>query len=181
MSRKKSTLTVFLLLCIGFLAGGCASTQGSYKALVAPAAKQQLAKYTNLKLEVDCRDDVSLSPTDKERIQRLIVTNLASECPGRFKAVNPETELPDTLNASVIIRKYDEGSAFARAMLAGLGKMHIDADVVLTDPATQEQVAKYDVTKTFAWGGLYGGFTGIKEIEDGFAKAVAAAIAGKPS
>lgn len=62
-------------------------------------------------------------------------------------------------------------------MLAGLGQMHIDADVALIDPATDEQVAKYDVTKTFAWGGMYGGFTGIKDIEDGFAKAVASAIA----
>jgi hypothetical protein len=64
-------------------------------------------------------------------------------------------------------------------MLAGLGQMHIDADVVLTEPSTKEQLAKYDVTKTFAWGGMYGGFTGIKDVEDGFAKAVASAIAGK--
>ena len=77
------------------------------------------------------------------------------------------------------IRKYEEGNAFARAMLAGLGKMHIDADVMLTDPVSNEQMAVYDVTKGFAWGGIYGAATGIRDIEDGFAKAVAAAIGGK--
>lgn len=42
-------------------------------------------------------------------------------------------------------------------LLSGLGQMHIDADVTLSDLATQEILAKYEVTKTFGWGGLYGG------------------------
>lgn len=179
MGQKRSILVGSLLICVGFLLSGCASTKGSYNAVMTPKGEEQLAKYSNLQIEVNCRDDVSLTSADKERIQKLIVKNLATECPGRFKSVESQTPLPDTMHATVMIKKYDEGNAFARAMLAGLGQMHIEADVILSDPVTQEQLAKYDVTKTFAWGGMYGGFTGIKDIEDGFAKAVASAIAGK--
>jgi hypothetical protein len=64
-------------------------------------------------------------------------------------------------------------------MLAGLGQMHINADVTMSDSTTKSNIAQYEVSKTFAWGGLYGGFTDIKVVEDGFAKAVAASILGR--
>ena len=64
-------------------------------------------------------------------------------------------------------------------MLAGLGQMHIDADVVLRDPRSGTTFATYDVDKTFAWGGIYGASTSITDIEDGFAQSVAAAISGR--
>ena len=84
-----------------------------------------------------------------------------------------------TLHAAVNITRYDEGNSFARAMLAGLGQMHIDATVTLSDYQTKEEFAKYEVTETFAWGGLYGGFTDIRTVEEGFAKTVAASVSGK--
>jgi len=83
------------------------------------------------------------------------------------------------MQALVYIKRYDEGNAFARVMLAGLGQMHIDATVTLKDMETKEQLAKYDVNKTFAWGGIYGGVTRITDLEDGFGKAVAASMSGK--
>lgn len=61
-------------------------------------------------------------------------------------------------------------------MLAGLGAMHTDANVSLIDPTDGRTLSKYEVTKTFAWGGFYGAGTGIRDIEDGFAKAVVGAI-----
>lgn len=78
-----------------------------------------------------------------------------------------------------MIKRYEEGNAFARAMLVGLGRMHIDADVALSNWETKESIVQYEVSKTFAWGGLYGGLTDIKDVEDGFAKAVAASILGR--
>jgi hypothetical protein len=45
-------------------------------------------------------------------------------------------------------------------MLAGLGQIHIDADVILREYEKNESLAKYEVKKTFAWGGIYGGATG---------------------
>jgi hypothetical protein len=84
------------------------------------------------------------------------------------------------LQAVVVIKRYEAGNAFMRAMLVGLGQIHIDADVNLTNRETKESIATYEVTKTFAWGGAYGGFTDVKDVEGGFAKAVAASILGKP-
>jgi hypothetical protein len=64
-------------------------------------------------------------------------------------------------------------------MLAGLGQIHIDADVILREYEKNESLAKYEVKKTFAWGGIYGGATGIEEVETGFARAVVSVIFGE--
>jgi hypothetical protein len=109
----------------------------------------------------------------------LILKSIKEEERIIYKTINATTPVPNTLHAYVTIKRYDEGNAFARFMLAGLGQMHIDADVILSDWSTKEKIAQYEVTKTFAWGGIYGGATTIKGIEEGFAKAVAASIVGK--
>ena len=38
---------------------------------------------------------------------------------------------------------------------------------------------QYEVTKTFAWHGFYGGLTDIKDVEVGFCKGVSDSITGK--
>jgi len=141
-----------------------------------PAA---LAQFSKLTVKVETAKDVSLGAADKERISNLIVQNIKTDSPQRFTAINQDIPMPGALQASIVITKYDEGNAFARAMLAGLGQMHIDAEITLNDSEKKEEIAKYEVNKTFAWGGLYGGFTSMKDVEDGFAKAVAASILGK--
>jgi hypothetical protein len=138
-----------------------------------------LAQFSNLLVEVGCPPDIQLTSVDKERIVSLIVKNVKKDAANRFQAINQTNTSPNTLFASVMIKRYDQGNAFARAMLAGLGQMHIDADVTLRDWEAKNHIARYEVSKTFAWGGLYGGLTGIEEIEDGFAQAVAASIVGR--
>jgi hypothetical protein len=114
-----------LALLLVFLVSGCAGTKGSVNVLSGLKADGQAAKYPNLKVDLDCSKDVSLGPSDKERILNVIVKNIPEECPNRFRNVNaPETD-PQTLHAVVNITRYDEGNAFARFMVAGLGQMHI--------------------------------------------------------
>lgn len=168
-----------LMLIVAALAGGCASTKGSYSALSPPKAEEQTAKYSSLKVDLNCSGEVSLGSSDKVRILDLIIKSIPDECPNRFRKVNASEPDQQTLHALVNITRYDEGNAFARFMLAGLGQMHIDAVVTLSDYQTNQEVATYEVTKTFAWGGIYGAGKSIKDIEDGFAKAVAASIGGK--
>jgi hypothetical protein len=158
------------------IASGCATTKGSYHLVNPPNDYLKIAKLGDLVVEVNCNNDIPLSPYDKDRIMNLIVQNIRKEYPQRFKTISPTIPGAGTLYAAVMIKRYDEGSAFARFMLAGLGQMHIDADVALANGETKEPIAKYEVSKTFAWGGAYGGSTGIRDIEDGFAKAVAACI-----
>jgi hypothetical protein len=129
-----------------------------------------------LVLEVQNNADVALTPIDKERILAHIIANLHKEYPARFKEINAANQAPSKLQVIVNIVRYDKGSAFGRFMLAGLGAMHIDADIILNDLDTKQYLAKYECKKTFAWGGLYGGSTKIEDIEEGFSKAVAAAI-----
>jgi hypothetical protein len=47
---------------------------------------------------------------------------------------------------------------------------------MLSDLATQKDLANYAVTKTLAWHGFYGALTDIQEVEIGFCKVVAEAI-----
>ena len=75
--------------------------------------------------------------------------------------------------------RYDEGSAFARAMLAGLGQIQIDGKVSLRDRAQDALLGEYEVNKTFAWGGVYGASTTIRDVEEGFAQGVATLILGE--
>ena len=178
MKRIKRLISLLLpvaLLCLG----GCASTQGSARLLHSPGADSLRSRFSNLVVDVQSKSAPTLNPYDRERIANLIVKSIQAEAPNLFATINQPNPGPGTLQASVMITRYDEGSAFARAMLIGLGQMHIDAEVNLNDWATKGVVAQYEVTKTFAWGGLYGGFTGIKDVEEGFSKAVAASIIGK--
>jgi hypothetical protein len=61
-------------------------------------------------------------------------------------------------------------------MMPGLGKIHIDTQVAVFELPTRKKVADFDVDKTFAWGGLYGGATSIGDVEKGFAEGVAEAV-----
>jgi hypothetical protein len=179
MVRTSQSSRLIPLLAIGFLVAGCAGTGGSHKLVTPPLSQEQATKYPDLIVAVESTPEIPLTATDKDRILQLILNSIQEESPDRFTTINASTPMPGTLHVAVTITRYDEGNAFARFMLAGLGQMHIDADVVLTDESTKEKLAQYEVTKTFAWGGIYGAATNIKGIEEGFAKAVAASILGK--
>ncbi len=176
MNIKHIYITVVFIA--SFLSG-CASTGGSHELVSTPMSSSQASKFSDLQITVQPENNVYLSQEDTDRITRLIVADIKTDNPSRFKSINSATPSPTTLQASVAIKRYEEGSAFARAMLAGLGQIHIDADVTLSDFSNKEKLAQYEVTKTFAWGGLYGGFTGIEDAEVGFCKAVADSILGK--
>ncbi len=161
------------------LSTGCATSQGSYRLTSQPPGESTLAKYSDLCVEVSCSKETSLSSTDMDRIKSLILKNVPAECTNKFRCVEQPVDGSNTILAKVNITKYDEGNAMARFMLAGLGQMHIDADVILADYTTHDELFRTDVKKTFAWGGLYGGSTQVTDIEEGFAKSVAASFIPK--
>src|SRR5262245_2355153 len=166
-------------VCVAGLVSGCASSPGGINPVAPLKEGSNLTTFSNLALEVQAGSGVTLSATDKERISRLIVDTIKKKEPNRFADINAPTAAPSTLRASVNVTRYDKGNSFARFMLAGLGQMHIDAHVVFSDQATQSTLGQYEVTKTFAWGGIYGAVTRIDDVEEGFANAVAVLILGK--
>jgi hypothetical protein len=167
-----------VMACLAFLMAGCATTQGSYHISSPPPGEVKLSKYSNLYVDVTCSRGL-LSPSDMNRIKNLIVENVPAQCSGKFKCVDQPAQGADAILAKVNITKYEEGNSLARFMLAGLGQMHIFADVTLSDYTSGDVLFQSEVKKTFAWGGMYGGTAQITDIEEGFAKAVAASFSGK--
>lgn len=158
---------------------GCAGSAGSHKLISGPESAQRVAAYTDLIVSLQPAADVKLTPSDSDRMLHLIAENIKTQEPNRFASINAPAAAGKTLQATVELKRYDEGSAFARFMLIGLGQIHIDADVILSDFVSKDKLAQYEVTKTFAWGGIYGGATGIKDVEAGFCQAVSDSILGK--
>ena len=76
------------------------------------------------------------------------------------------------------LSRFDRGSAFARAMLIGLGQIRIEATVDLED-SSGARAAEYKVSKDFALGGIAGATTTVDDVEDGFAKSVAEIVKTK--
>jgi hypothetical protein len=175
-NRAKNLLWVILTIAL-LVTWGCASTKGSYGPVSPIKEGTDLSKYSTLFVEVKSNNDIALTTTDKDRILGQIIANINKDYPARFKEINNATPDSTTLSAIVNITRYDKGSSFARFMLAGLGAMHINADVMLKDYETKQGLGTFECKKTFAWGGMYGGSTRIEDIEEGFAKAVAASIA----
>ena len=164
-----------MLALLGSLLAGCASSPGAHQ-LLTPAHGNTLAKYSALQIAVDSKAAARLSQTDTARITAQIIQAVKEQAPTRFTAINPVSPAPNTLHAVVAIKNYDEGNALGRFIFYGLGQMHIDAEVMLSDLATQKDLANHAVTKTFAWHGFYGALTDIQEVEIGFCKGVAEAI-----
>jgi hypothetical protein len=176
-NASSSGVKIMVLLSTwGMVLSGCASTQGSHRLVRPPEQPGAMDRYSDLTVTVASKESAQLTRTDTERIRALIVKHIGADAPGRFQ-IDLAGAGANGLEVAVAIKRYDEGNAFARFMLAGLGAMHIDADVAMIDSKTKQTIAEYEVTKTFAWGGIYGGGTTIWDIEDGFASAVAATIA----
>jgi hypothetical protein len=170
-----------LLVLVMFLAAGCAGTAGSVRPLTAAPKPDVIGSYTKALFETSAQGEASkMTDGDRDRITALVVQKVKDKSPNRFAEFTTTAD-DRTLCVKINFTRYDEGNAFARYMLAGLGQMHIDAEVRLQDCVRQVVLAKSEVTKTFAWGGMYGGFTGIKDLEGGFAEAVAQVLLGQAS
>jgi len=173
---------ILLAAALALLATGCATSRGSIAA-IAPSniGLSSPAGFTGLAINTTTKYGLTkLTDSDRERIIALVIAKVKERAPERFSAFNPPPG-PGVLHATIAFHQYDEGNAFARAMLAGLGQMHIAADVILEDRGRAVQIGRYQVTKTFAWGGLYGAVTKLTDLEPGFAEAVAAVLLGDTS
>lgn len=71
------------------------------------------------------------------------------------------------------VRRYEHGNAFKRSVQAGMGAMHIDADVEVFAAGVEARVATFAVSKTYNWGGTLGGQATIADLETMVADAVA--------
>ena len=154
------------------LLSGCASTSPNNAKFTEALSKEQyLDANDTASVKVEVSNNVIIEEHEKHRLTRILVKEINEQ-----KIHNVDSADKREFELEVLMTRYDKGNAFARAMLAGLGQIHIDAKVSMFLLPERRKIAEFDIDKTFAWGGLYGGFTSIESVEEGFAKGVAEAI-----
>jgi hypothetical protein len=144
-----------------------------------PVTALQPVQITTLKV-TDITDEaapgIAVPSYDLERILDRVKAEVSATHPEILAAANAPA---GTAKIKIVITQYDEGNRLARFVLIGLGQIYLDGDVVFVDPSSGQEIARYKVSKNFAFGGMYGGITGMEDVEKGFAKSVAAILADK--
>jgi hypothetical protein len=169
-----------LAACIAMLGllSACAENAATPDTITAlPPGSQASLKIANLTDEA--APGVVIADYDLQRILQRVKAEISGVHPDVW--VPAGAPVAGATNVKIVITQYDEGNAFARAMLAGLGQIRMDGDVVFSDAATGQKIAEYKVSKDFAFGGLYGAVTKIEDVEKGFAKSVAQILETKQS
>ncbi len=174
-NNRRDALFAALLLASMLLAG-CAGTAGSRNVLKPLQDGSSLKRYSNLVLEAKSVPGVPIRPEEMNVMVALISHKIRQHELNHFDNVSDKPNDVPALQASLLFTRYEEGSSAARFMMAGFGQIHIDAKLALRDMETQELLAEYEVGKTFAWGGIYGASTTIKDVREGFVEAVVAAL-----
>ncbi|HAC58743.1 DUF4410 domain-containing protein [Parvibaculum sp.] len=164
---------VAVLFGIAAILAGCADSVSKPVPVVALAPEQK----SELKIAdvmAEAAPGVDISRYDLDRIAGKLKGELQLRAAEMMAGENEPA--PSTMK--VVFTEYDAGNAFARAMLAGLGQIEIEADVFLID-AAGKTVAQYEVSKNFAFGGIYGASTSIEDVEVGFVKSVVEIVSEK--
>jgi hypothetical protein len=160
--------TRFLTLALAIVLASCAGSTPDAK--FSQKLSTTLARADGVSTTVTDSSSKMLS-IERGRLGEKITNKIRSTAlPGTGAARNFEV--------AVNITRYDKGNAFARAMLAGLGQIHLDGVISVYQLPGRSKVGEFTIKKTFAWGGVYGGITNIETIEDTFAEAVAKAVCG---
>jgi hypothetical protein len=170
--KKGVRFLLLVILIAGFY--GCAGTIPSADFKKPITDNYRLCAHDEANVKLVAADGVALNDISRQRLEsRLREAINAGKKNAPCKTSDKRSFILDSK-----ITRYDEGNAFARAMLAGLGQIHIDGDfaLLLLSATGNEPVAQFTLQKTFAWGGIYGGVTRIEDIEATFAGGVAEAI-----
>lgn len=173
MSHSINTLRVGLVIAIGagLLLSGCATTSPNVAFRQALPKDQRVDANDTADVKVEAAEGVFIDEYEKQRLARNILGKIDIQ-----KLQNPDSSGKREYEIAVLLTRYEKGNAFARFMLAGLGQIHIDAKASVFQLPERMKVSEFDIDKTFAWGGIYGGTTSIEDVEHGFAEGVAQAV-----
>jgi hypothetical protein len=168
------SLRVGLLFTLAVCVVGCASSAPHAK-FASPGGPGMVVRAADTtSINVTTAAGVSMADWEKSRVTERVRSALAAK-----QALNQSPATPKQFDIDVTITRYEKGSAVARAFLAGLGQIHLDALVKVTDQATHVPVSEFKLEKTFAWGGIYGASTSMEDIELAFADGVASGLTGR--
>jgi hypothetical protein len=156
---------------IALLAPGCATTPPHASFTQTLPKERVIDRDDNVTVTVEASPSVPIIDVEKQRLAQRIKLDV-----DRLKINNAASGESHDYDINVLLTRYDKGNAFARGMLAGLGQIHIDADVSEFALPEKTKVGAFHIAKTFAWGGIYGMSTSIEDVEEGFAQGVAEAV-----
>lgn len=173
MSYLQKSFKALGLLVTGvtLLLMGCATTSPGAKFKEALAKDQYIDANDTALVKIEADEGIVIEKFEKQRLARSIEDKV-----NMLKMNNLNAADPRKFELAVLITRYDKGDAFARAMMPGLGAIHIDGRVAIFALPARYKVADFDIDKTFAWGGLYGAATSMEDVEKGFAEGVAEAV-----
>lgn len=170
-STKVFTFSIPVAILLALFLVSCATTSPQATFTKALPKQQRVDANDTVVVKVEARQGVMIEDNEKQRLSQGIKEKINAQ-----KINNTESGDKHEYELNVLLTQYEKGNAFARLMLAGLGQIHIDAHVSLLELPERAKVAEFDIDKTFAWGGLYGGSTSIEDVEQGFAGGVAEAV-----
>lgn len=171
----KKAVGLSVLIGAAMLGSGCASSvpEPQFSQRIAPESR--IAAKDEAKVHVGTASGVTMLEGEKARLGEKIRARIALR-----KGQTDRAGEGRAYSVDVVVTQYEKGDAFARAMLAGLGQIHLDAEVKLLEMPAGKQVGAFSLSKTFAWGGAYGAAVSMEEIEDTFAEGVATVLSGQP-
>ena len=176
-----------LAFVVGLTLAGCAgSAPEPVFVLPFETPERPLEGYTQMILTYEAKPEVEMPEHEQIRVVAFVKQELERRAPGRFVFVKdakktstaattsgePAPETEKTVRLHILFTEYDEGDALARFMIAGAGQIRIGTAVKLRDQATDELLGEYEVSKQFAFGGIYGASTDVADVEEGLAKGI---------
>ena len=170
-SEKLFAVRVWVVTGAALLLFGCASTSPNAKFKEPLLKGHHVNANDNASVKIEAGQGVTMEEFEKQRIARRIEEKIND-----LKARNAGVPDKREFELAVIMTRYEKGNAFTRAMIAGLGRIHIDAKVEVLKLPERIKVSEFEIDKTFAWGGIYGAVTSIEDVEKGFAEGVAKAV-----
>lgn len=156
------------------LAAGCASTPPQPKFAHNMVPDSRIGATDSVEVMIETADKINVDPYARDRVANKIKTKIDAR-----KVKNPPAAAARNVQVLLHVTRYEKGNAFARAMLAGLGQIHLEGTIYVYQMPDRVLLEDFDLQKTFAWGGIYGAATSMEEIEDTFTDTVAATVTGQ--
>jgi hypothetical protein len=165
---------LLMLLALAAMLAGCASSPPEPKFTHVMVVDSRIRAADSAEVTITAPDTIKILPNERQRVAEKIKAQIDVR-----KAKNSGFGEPRAYLVVLNVTRYEKGNAFARAMLAGVGQIHLDGTISLFQMPEHNLVEEFDMQKTFAWGGIYGASTSMETIEDTFCDSVAATVTGQ--
>jgi hypothetical protein len=156
------------------LLAGCAGSPPQPKFTHDMVSGSRIAATDTADVRIEAAEHITVNPYERDRVAQKIKARIDER-----KLKNPAAPAARQMEVLLYVTRYEKGNAFARAMLAGLGQIHLDGKISVYQMPEHTLLEEFDMQKTFAWGGVYGASTSMEQIEDTFADGVAATVTGQ--